>query len=165
MRKVSKIAAAAAGIVLAGGAAAAAVTTPPEAADTGISTAEDHTGIELPATNDDHPSRDDHPDGTDEADAATTEGVGPVDNHGADVSAVAQDDSTVGRDHGEAVSATASDGHGAPSTAASQAPVVTPNGGGTGTASDASGGASDVAASHTGPQAAAGSANADSHKP
>jgi hypothetical protein len=43
-------------------------------------------------------------DGTD----ATTPSTGPKDNHGAEVSAVAKDDSTVGCEHGRAVSAVAS---------------------------------------------------------
>ena len=181
MNKMSKIAAAAAGIVLASGAAAAAVTAPPEQADKGLSTAEEHTGIELPATKDSHPTKDDHPGGGAAADhapeaaeaAEAAEGVGPVDNHGADVSAVAQDDSTTGRAHGEAVSEVARAGHGAPagtgapetSPAAGHAAVATPNPGGIGTANDASNGASEVGASHAAPQAAAGAANSAGHRP
>ena len=101
----------------------AAAGSPPDAADTGLTTAEEQVGVELPATKDAHP-------GAPEDDAATTEaseleaegaGVGPVDNHGAEVSVVAQSDATEGREHGEAVSSVARDNHGAEQQAANAA--------------------------------------------
>jgi hypothetical protein len=147
-----KIAVASAGLVLAGGVAAAAAGSPPEAADHGISTAEEHTGIELPATKDSHPTKDDHPGGgpADQAPddvvvEAEAEGQGPVDNHGADVSAVAKDDSTEGREHGEAVSEVARDNHG---QSGEQGPPE---------------GAGDTGAEHRAPQAELGAGNAGEH--
>src|SRR5688572_309440 len=114
MRKTSKIAAVAVGLVLAGGAAAAAVDAP-EAANKGLTTAEEHTGTELPATKDSHPTKDDHPGGgavVEESGEAVVEAEATelADTHGAEVSEVAQDDSTAGREHGQAVSEVASDG-------------------------------------------------------
>jgi hypothetical protein len=139
IRKVPKIAAIAVGAVLVGGAAAAAVGAP-DAADDDRTTASEQTGVEVPASPEAHPTKADHPgtDAQDEAEVEATkevddEGVdeevdadeeegtddavedsgGPVDNHGAEVSAVAKDDSTTGREHGEAVSTVARDNHGA----------------------------------------------------
>lgn len=147
-----------------GGVAAAAVTAPPEAADKGLMTAEEHTGTELPASKDDHPTQADHPGGGNEvATEDAEEGAGAVDNHGADLSAVAQGDTT-GRDHGAAVSEVASDGHaGGQGDAQGQAPVATPNDGGIGTGSEASDDANATGAEHAADQAAAGSANAGEH--
>jgi hypothetical protein len=172
MRTTSKIAAVAAGLVIAGGAAAAAVDAP-EAANHGLTTAEEHTGIELPASEDSHPTKDDHPGGgaADDAEDAVTDVVeaeagGPVDNHGAEVSAVAKDDSTTGREHGQAVAEVASDGRaggGGDDAAAGAAPVTTPNEGGIGTGSEASGEANEVGADHAADQATAGSENAGDH--
>ena len=103
MRLNRKIAIAAGAATLTiGGVAAAAVTAPPEAADKGLMTAEEHTGTELPASKDDHPTQADHPGGGNEvAPEALRKAQVPVDNHGADLSAVAQGDTT-GRDHGAA---------------------------------------------------------------
>ena len=101
----------------------AAAGSPPEAADTGLSTAEEQVGVELPATKDAHPGA------PDADDAATTEdseieaedsGVGPVDNHGAEVSAVAHTEFATGREHGEAVSTFARDNHGAEQQSATE---------------------------------------------
>ena len=96
----------------------AAAGSPPEAADSRLTTAEEQVGVELPATKDAHPGA---PEATSTEDAeieAENEGVGPVDNHGAAVSVVAQSDATSGRAHGEAVSEVARDNHGAEQQAA-----------------------------------------------
>ena len=168
MRKANKIAVTAAGLVLAGGAAATAVTAPPQAADKGITIAEEHTGTELPATKVNHPTKADHPSGASETATETDaaeEGTGPVDNHGAEVSTVAQDDSTTGREHGQAVSEVASDGRAGGSGAeAADAPVATPNEGGVGTGTEASDGANEVGSDYAADQAAAGSGNAGDHR-
>jgi len=151
MRKVSKIGAAAAGLVLAGGAAAAAVTAPPDAADEGLTKAGDNAGFEVPAASDDQPSSEDHP-GGDEADSLdAAEGT-----HGAEVSAVAKDDSTSGREHGEAVSEVARGDHGPEATGA---PVE----GGTSVAEEASDGASEVGTGKAADDAGVGSGNAGDH--
>lgn len=55
-----------------------------------------------------------------EATDAEDAGQGPVDNHGAVVSAVAQTEFPTGREHGEAVSAAARDNHGAEARAANE---------------------------------------------
>jgi ABC-type glycerol-3-phosphate transport system substrate-binding protein len=117
-----KIAVAAGALTLAATGIAAAAGSPPEAADDGLSTAEAQVGVELPASKDAHPGapevQDDAADEveveqTDEVEVeAEAEGVGPVDNHGAEVSAVAKSDATTGRAHGEAVSEVARQGHG-----------------------------------------------------
>jgi hypothetical protein len=118
IRKTPRIAAIAASVVLAGGAAAAAVGSPPEAADKGLTTAEEHSGQDVPMAPEAVPTPDDdatdvvevdevETDEVDDVEATEDEGTGPVDNHGAAVSAVAQDDSTTGREHGEAVSTVA----------------------------------------------------------
>ena len=114
------VAAAGIALVLSGGAAAAANGSLPDAAQDGLSTASDHVGIELPASKDNHPTADDHPGGAPGAVSADSAPTEHPDNHGADVSAVAKSDETTGREHGEAVSTVARDGHGggagAPST-------------------------------------------------
>jgi hypothetical protein len=159
-----KTAVAAAGLVVATGVAAAADALPGQA-DRGILTAEDHTGIELPATKDSHPTKGNHPGrgtGGNEVEAVEPEageGVGPVDNHGAEVSAVAHEDLATGRDHGQAVSEVARAGHGP----GAGAPVETPNTGGTNTADEASDGANEVGAEHAAPQGGLGSGNAGEH--
>lgn len=145
MRKASKIAAAAVGLMLVGGATAAAVTAP-DAADDGLTTAEGKAGFELPAANEDHPTPEDHPGGGSAESNDAADGT-----HGAEVSVVAQGDTT-GRDHGEAVSAVARGDHG-------QAPATTPNARGTAAADEASNGASTVGTS----RAALGSGNAGEH--
>lgn len=122
-----KIAVAAGALTLAAGGVAAAVT-PPEAADAGLTTAEEQVGVDLPASKDAHPGAPTEDTSDSEAEVEETteleepevEGTGPVDNHGAVVSVVAQDDSTSGREHGEAVSAVARDNHGAETSAAAR---------------------------------------------
>lgn len=121
-----KIALGALGLVLTGAAVAAAVGAPPDAADDGLTNAESHAGFPLPASADGHPTKDDHPGGgsedevdegapeADDADEAADSEGGPVDNHGAFVSAVAQDDSVTGRAHGKAVSEVARSDAGKP---------------------------------------------------
>jgi hypothetical protein len=95
----------------------AAAASPPEAADQGLTTAEEQVGVELPASKDSHPGAQDAQDS--EAAEVETEaeveeaGQGPVDNHGAEVSVVAQTEFPTGREHGEAVSTVARDNHGA----------------------------------------------------
>jgi hypothetical protein len=118
----AKVAAAAVGLVLAGTAVAAAVDAPPDAADKGLSTAEEHTGFPVPVGHDAEPPEDELgteelpledevPD--DDVEAPDDEGTHP-DNHGAAVSAVAQDDSLTGREHGQAVSEVARSDAGKP---------------------------------------------------
>lgn len=125
MNLSQKIAVAAGALTLgATGIAAAAAT--PDAADAGLTKASDQVGVELPASQGSHPGADEHADDAadqstevestedDEADdvEGQQEGTGPVDNHGAEVSAVAQSDDATGRDHGIAVSEVARQGHG-----------------------------------------------------
>jgi hypothetical protein len=107
----AKVAATAVGLVLAGTAVAAAVGAPPDAADKGLSTAEEHTGFPVPVGHDAEPLDDEVPD--DDVEAPDEEGTHP-DNHGAAVSAVAQDDSLTGREHGQAVSEVARSDAGKP---------------------------------------------------
>jgi hypothetical protein len=116
-----KIAVAAGALTLAATGIAGATDSPPDAADQGLTTASEHVGVELPATKDAHPDgssveQDDDATTDESADAtedeSDDEGTGPVDNHGAEVSAVAQSDETTGRAHGEAVSEVARAGHG-----------------------------------------------------
>jgi hypothetical protein len=111
-----KIAIAAGALTL--GAAGVAAAATPDAADTGVTKASEQVEIEVPANEDSHSAveADDLETSNDEAtdvEETEDEGVGPVDNHGAEVSAVAQSDDTEGREHGEAVSAVAQDNHGA----------------------------------------------------
>jgi hypothetical protein len=113
----AKVAAATLGLVLTGTAVAAAVSAPPDAADKGLTTAEERTGFPVPVGHDAEPPEDDLV--TDEVpeaevpdDEAETEGQ--PDNHGAAVSAVAKDDSLTGRDHGQAVSEVARSDAGKP---------------------------------------------------
>ena len=101
----------------AAGVAAAAVTTPEEA-EPGLTTAAEKAGFEVPVG-----------EGAPEGEPATEtevetegEGIGPVGNHGAEVSAVAHMDFETGREHGEAVSTIArSNGGGEAATAAQAA--------------------------------------------
>lgn len=95
----------------------AAAASPPEAADQGLTTAEEQVGVQLPASKDSHPGAQDAqgngaPEVETDAEAAEA-GQGPVDNHGAEVSVVAQTEFPTGREHGEAVSTAARDNHGA----------------------------------------------------
>ena len=123
MRLTKKIITAAGAITLTATGIAAA-GSPPEAADTGLDTAEEQVGVELPASKEAHPGGQD----SQESDAPETEaevevaeaGQGPVDNHGAEVSAVAHTEFPTGREHGEAVSAAARDNHGAETSAANE---------------------------------------------
>jgi hypothetical protein len=159
MRKVSKIGAAAAGLVLVGGATAAAVAAPPEAADGGLTRAQEEAGFEVPAANEDHPTSEEHPSG---GQPESLDAADPADGtHGAEVSVVAHDDSATGREHGEAVSDIAQGDHG---TDATNTPVDSPNAGGTSTADAASGGASEVGMDRTAENASLGSANAGDHQ-
>ena len=120
MHKTSKmIAAAVVGLSLTGGAAAAATGSLPSQADHGVTTAGDHAGFSVPASQDDHPTASDHPDSTDDStessEAPTTDdstSSSHPDNHGAAVSAVAKSTDTTGSDHGAAVSAVARDNNG-----------------------------------------------------
>ena len=122
-------------IAIAAGAATLTVTgiaaagSPPEAAEDGLTTAEEQVGVELPASKAAHPGRQNE----DAQDAEVTdaeateveaeaEGTGPVDNHGAIVSAVAHTEFPTGREHGEAVSAAARQNHGAEVQAAKEHP-------------------------------------------
>jgi len=116
-----RIAAATAGLVLAGGVAAAA-GSPPDAADDGLSTAEEHSGVVVPVADSTSVESEDAVETEfDEAeleadekadDEATEQLGGPVDNHGAEVSAVAHTTFATGREHGEAVSEVARGDHG-----------------------------------------------------
>lgn len=125
--QLTKRIAIAAGALTLGTAGIAAAAGTPDAADDGLTKASAQVGIELPASQDSHPTADEHADDsdledeavetedevTDEDDAGEdVEGTGPIDNHGAEVSAVAQSDETEGRDHGIAVSEVARQGHG-----------------------------------------------------
>jgi hypothetical protein len=157
------------------GAAAAATGNLPAPAQDAVSHAVSHVGIDLPASGD-------HATGN-------TTNATDADQHGVDVSSTARSTDTSGRDHGAAVSEvaraghgpsttttttddgasteasedSASQGHGRPADPGSQAPVATPNPGGTGTADTASNGHSQVGTSHAAPQASQGSANAGDH--
>lgn len=93
----------------------AAAGSPPEAAEDGLTRAEEQVGVELPATKDAHPGgqSEDADVAEVESPEAESEGTGPVDNHGAEVSAVAHTEFPTGREHGEAVSEAARQNHGA----------------------------------------------------
>jgi hypothetical protein len=99
-----KIAIAAGAATLAAGGVAGAMDTP-DAAEDGLTRAEENVGQELPASKDSHPTKDQHPgtalaedegedDELEEPEEAPAEDEGeeggPVDNHGAAVSAVAK---------------------------------------------------------------------------
>lgn len=159
--KIATIAAAA--VLTSAGAAAAATGNLPAPAQDAVAEAASHVGFDLPASGDDHPTG--NGDNPTEADA-----------HGAEVSETARTTESTGADKGAEVSETAraghgpddavdddatEDTHGKPADPGSQAPVATPNEGGTGTASDASDATSDVGTDHAPEQADAGSDNAD----
>ena len=119
-----KIAAGAGALVLAGTMVAAAADAPPEAADQGLTTASEHSGLDVPvrsggATASDDSSTDEAVDADvdalettdEEADVSTEDdgdevGAQDAGEHGAAVSALAspKDPETPGREHGEAVS-------------------------------------------------------------
>ena len=126
-----KIAIAAGALTLAAGGVAAAVS-PPEAADDGLSTAEEQVGVELPASKDARPGAtpevpDDEEleepavEGSEQEEPALEEAGPPEGTHGAEVSAVARSDEHEGRARGEAVSAAARDNHGAEASAQARA--------------------------------------------
>jgi hypothetical protein len=172
------------------GVAAAATGNLPDPAQDAISKVADRVGFDVPPADEDGTDIiedevvDDGTEGTDTDTDADGGSTGNVDNptdadqHGVDVSGVARDTELTGREKGAAVSETARAGHGPdvttttvgddatvsgkPTDPGSKAPVDTPNGGGTGTASDASGGRSDAGTSRAPGQAAAGSGNAGS---
>ncbi len=120
MKLTQKIAIAAGALTL-GATGIAAAADPPDAADDGLTKASEQVGVELPASQDAHPpaaaSADDDEADDEAVDAEDVEtedeGVGPQDNHGAEVSAVAQvNDPETGNEHGIAVSEVARQGHG-----------------------------------------------------
>ena len=120
-----KVVATTVALLIAGAAAAAAaMDSPPPAADKGLTNAEQHTGFPVPVANgrgDDEAPEDDAVEGeeapdetTDEADDESADAAAPKDNHGAYVSAVAQDKTLTGREHGQAVSEVARSDAGKP---------------------------------------------------
>jgi hypothetical protein len=166
----------------AGAAAAAGGHLPAQAQDT-VSKAAAHVGFTLPASGDDHATgnadnpTDSDSHGTDVSNTARSTDASGADK-GAAVSEVARaahgPDATTATDDNEGTDNEATDEatdneaddtaeQGKPVEPGSQAPVSTPNAGGTGTAGDASGGKSDVGTAHAPAQAANGSANAGSH--
>ena len=181
-----KIAAATGALVLGGAVAAAAVTTP-DAADDGLTNASERTGFELPASQENHPTGEDHPGGgpeeADDIESLEEEELEPEEqlhgegerpeNHGFVVSELATNSELTGRERGQAIADVAQSDAGKPDQAGGpedeqveptqhQAPPVeTPNDGGTGTADQASGGASEAGTSQAADQAAQGSGNAD----
>jgi hypothetical protein len=177
--RTTKVATIAAAVVLStAGVAAAATGTLPDPAQDAVSDAASHVGVDLPAAHDDHP--------TGNIDNPTER-----DDHGVDVSETARTTEASGRDHGRAVSEVARDEHGRdddttstteateddddathghrpddagkPEDPGTQAPVATPDGGGTGTADEASHGHSSAGTSHASDRAGEGSGNADDH--
>jgi hypothetical protein len=121
MQLTRKIAIAAGALTLGATGVAAAVTTPDEA-EPGLTTASEKAGFEVPVGAEADPAGDEVTEVETEdaeADEVEAEGTGPVDNHGAEVSAVAKSDFETGREHGEAVSAIArTNGGGAAATSA-----------------------------------------------
>ncbi len=112
MNLTQKIAAAAGALTLGAAGVAAAATS--DTADSGTKVPEQVT-VEQSDTHGAPDGADDSTteDGTGTAEATGDEGTGPVDNHGAAVSAVAHSDFATGREHGAAVSAVAHGTHGA----------------------------------------------------
>jgi hypothetical protein len=166
----AKIAAAAAAIALTATGAAAATGSLPDAAQNGVAKAASHIGVNLPASANDH-ARDatTKPTGADNS-TAGEDHAGTNDDHGTAVSDTARNTDATGADKGEAVSTVARNGHGSQSAnhptgppAENPAPVATPNAGGTGTADQASNGASTVGTDHAADQSSQGSANAENH--
>jgi hypothetical protein len=156
------------------GTAAAATGSLPSQAQDGLANAASHVGITLPASHDNHPTKDHHPgNGNGNTGPSASAPTSTPSNHGTDVSQVARSTDTTGRAHGAAVAAVARGDHGKtpPTTNSSAAPdepttgppVSTPNAGGIGTGSTASGGANSTGASHAAPPASAGSGNAGDH--
>jgi hypothetical protein len=153
MRKTSKIAATAAGLVLAGGAAAAAVTVP-DAADPGLTKAEEQTGTELPASKDNHP-------GGAPASVSVDADTPDAADHGTEVADTARSTES-GPGKGAAVAEVASEGA-AGGEALTAAPVETPNDGGIDIGGEASDGANATGAENAADQASEGSGNAGDH--
>jgi hypothetical protein len=157
MQLTRKIAITAGALTLGATGVAAAVTTPDQAAE-GLGTASDKAGFEVPVGADADVSGDEVTEiEAEEVEVdAEGEGIGPVDNHGAAVSAVAQSDFESGREHGEAVSE-----------------IARTNGGGEVTAEAAEGDdedegdaeAEDDGDGAPAEQAELGAANADEHRP
>ena len=112
----------------------AAAGSAPDAAENGLTKAEEQVGVELPAAKSAHPGtphekaeadddESDAPEETEaEAESSEAKGTGSADNHGAMVSAVAHTELATGREHGEAVSAAAHQNHGAEMQAAKEHP-------------------------------------------
>jgi len=170
----------------------AAANALPGAAQQAASDALAKVGVSVPAPNDHagtHPDTrgksGDHPAATTQTDA---NGNQPSDNKGSEISNLAHTTDATGVDKGAAISTDASNGksqagqHGGPSAnptanttpptstpGSGDAPVATPNGGGTSTANTASDGHSSTgtanADQHSNGAASAGSGNADSHRP
>lgn len=157
------------------GAAAAAGGHLPAPAQDAVAAAASHVGFDLPASGEDHPT-------------GPSDNPTDSDSHGAEVSDTARTTDATGADKGAAISDAARAGHGPdatttteaadeatddstddsvehgkPADPGSQAPVTTPSAGGTGTASDASGGKSDVGTVNAPAQASNGAANAGDH--
>ena len=164
-----KIVAASGAIVLGSGVAAAALTTPDQAAD-GLAKAAEKAGFEVPVANGAQSTVEDE--STDVTQEQSTEaevedeGTGPVDNHGAEVSELALNTDLIGREKGQAIAALASEGRsGGPDDAADSEAVEAPNDGGIGTGTEASDDSNTTGSDHAAPQATAGSANAEGHRP
>jgi hypothetical protein len=124
MQLTRKIAIAAGALTLGATGVAAAVTTPDEA-EPGLTTASEKAGFEVPvgpeAEAGDEVTEVEAEDVESDDVEAEGEGTGPVDNHGAAVSAVAKSDFDSGREHGEAVSAIARTNGGGDAATASDA--------------------------------------------
>jgi hypothetical protein len=112
------------GLMLSGGVAAAATGTLPTQSDRGISTANDHAVVSVPASSD-NPAASEQSDGnSDESSGdATAQDSSQPDNHGAAVSDVAQNTDATGADKGAAVSAVAQDNSGLNDNAATPGTV------------------------------------------
>jgi hypothetical protein len=118
MKKTTKTTVAAAvAVVLSGGVAAAATGNLPTQAEQGISTANDHAVVEVPAVSDDQSTASSD---TESESVSSDQGSQP-DNHGAVVSEVAHTTEATGADKGAAVSAAARDNTGQNDHAADQA--------------------------------------------
>ena len=166
-----KIVAASGAIVLGSGVAAAALTTPDQAAD-GLAKAAEKAGFEVPVATGAQSTVDDQ--STDVTEEESTEaevevedeGTGAVDNHGAEVSELARNTELIGREKGQAIAALASEGRsGGPDDTEDSADVEATDDGGTDTSTEAIEDSDTTESDHPAPQAAAGSANAEGHRP
>lgn len=154
MQLTRKIAIAAGALTLGATGVAAAVTTPDEA-EPGLTTASEKAGFEVPVGPEAAETGDDVTE-VDEVEVEA-EGTGPVDNHGAAVSAVAQSDFETGREHGEAVSEIArTNGGGEADTATEDAEDA---------GEDESEGAGAEGGENAAEQAGLGADNAGEHRP